>query len=248
MSEATDPPGRALHRIGIRSAQRVSRTQVAGRRCGVLPVLRLRLRAFSCDLRPSAGRQSQSGLETLEGAHVRLDGQLRGSWCAARTKSAPDDGACRCSQTGHAHGTDGQKPRPPAAALGSEITRARTVHAVLLLPSQMRVRTLDRPLSGFTVTRGGINARAGGRECHRRIGWHVAVRELELVYGQIKDLFCLDGDHHPAGKACLIVSEISSAMGTSRRVSVLFPRRIGVGAMCAACIWHPILLFPHSTL
>lgn len=142
MSEATDPPGRALHRIGIRSAQRVSRTQVAGRRCGVLPVLRLRLRAFSCDLRPSAGRQRQSGLETLEGAHVRLDGQLRGSWCAARTKSAPDDGACRCSQTGHAHGTDGQKPRPPAAALGSEITRARTVHAVLLLPSPKCVYVL----------------------------------------------------------------------------------------------------------
>jgi hypothetical protein len=216
-----------LHRIGIRSAQRVSRTQVAGRRCGVLPVLRLRLRAFSCDLRPSAGRQRQSGLETLDEAHVRLDGQLRGSWCAARTKSAPDDGACRCSQTGHAHGTDGQKPRPPAAALGSEITRARTVHAVLLFPS---------PKCVYVLWTGRCPA------------WHVAVRELEHVYGQIKDLFCLDGDHHPAGKACLIVSEISSAMGTSRRVSVLFPRRIGVGAMCAACIWHPILLFPHSTL
>jgi len=55
VSEATDPPGRAGHRIGIRSAQRVSRTQVAGRRCGVLPVPALRLRAFPSDVRPSTG-------------------------------------------------------------------------------------------------------------------------------------------------------------------------------------------------
>jgi len=31
--------------------------------------------------------------------------------------------------------------------------------------------------------------RASGRECHRRIGWHVAVGNSSLFTGQIKDLF-----------------------------------------------------------
>lgn len=116
----------------------------------------------------------------------------RGSWCAARTKSAPDDGACRGAvKLPHAHGP-GRTDTSSCSGRPAGKNRGR----YLLRRSAQKKKEKRAPkcvyvlCTGFTVSRGGINARAcagasvtGGSDGTSPSG------NSSLFKGKIKDLF-----------------------------------------------------------